>query len=121
MWEAIPPRTLRDTVQRPPHGLLTWLPLRSLSRCLLPLEILQGVGPQIFNDDLAGETHQGSDPHAKMLGDTPKSPAELLTGPYLSNPARARKPVVTEPVEEVEAAVVMPASGGLLLVIWVPL
>ena len=64
------PRSRTEHFQHPRPGRLTCPPLSSLCWGLLPHVVLQGIGPQVVHDDLAGETGQGSDAHPSPLGST---------------------------------------------------
>lgn len=64
---------------------------------------------------------RGSGVHPKQLEKPARSFTLFVTGPHLSYPASPGKAVVREPVEEVKAAVVVPAAVGLSFEILVPL
>ena len=89
----------------------------------LPGVVLQGIGPQVLADDLGGQTGQGRS-HIPIPGTCGTHRGHLWylpVRPHLSNPAGSRKVVAREPVEEVKAAVVVPAAVGLTFIILVPL
>lgn len=86
--------------------------------------VLQGIGPQVLTDDLAGQTGKSAPDRAQTLSAHWGFPqchcGPWPEGPYLSYPTRPRAVVVRQPVEEVQAAAIMPATAAPTFIIPVP-